>query len=261
MNGKEKNDQGDLFPEELSKEQAKHNECLAEKILREKRVFPARINSYWGRFYQENLKNWHFDDSLVQDLWFDYEFLHDSHLKLLFYHPTAIDLKLSSSDYELFAKKLKNMLTPDLNQSTSKWALSSFLNWTIANYEILEFPRNKHKRMRELMIDSGIGIDNVDVINVLETNVWTIKRDHSNSRPVIQLQAELNTLTKVFIIDHFDEDAEEDILFNIDSIKYWSRPDGEGFENAYNELQSRVEQEISDSTKTGFIAKFKNWFG
>ena len=87
------------------------------------------------------------------------------------------------------------------------------------------------------------------------------KADHSNSRPVIQLQAELNTLTKVFIIDHFDEDAEEDILFNIDSIKYWSRPDGEGFENAYNELQSRVEQEISDSTKTGFITKFKNWFG
>ena len=108
---------------------------------------------------------------------------------------------------------------------------------------------------------AGIGIDNVDVINVLGTNVWTIKRDHSNSRPVIQLQAELNTLTKVFIIDHFDEDAEEDILFNIDSIKYWSRPDGEGFENAYNELQSRVEQEISDSTKTGFITKFKNWFG
>lgn len=96
-------------------------------------------------------------------------------------------------------------------------------------------------------------------VNILGTNRWAVEMHYSGVHPTVRLRTQLNTVTKVFVIDRFDEGA-VDSLFDIDSLKCWSRADGESIWGVYDATRRRRSADAEKPKRTSLIELIKGWF-
>ena len=249
--------QGDLFPKLLQDESLRVERHVAEKKLRDRRALPDRINGYWHGFYQRKLVAWTLDAELKKQYSFDYRFCPDGELTLLFYYPTLSEIGLSESEYLAFERGLIELLDPSTVSDKPSVDFTVFLRWTLDCYEDSDyFPESKLERIQELISDDGEIDDESNEFNILKTNSWEIDVDRSISKPAVRLKAQLNTVSKVFVIDHFDSGVEEE-LFDLDDFKWWSRADGEGIWACYESLFGSKKP----NKKESFWGRLSKWIG
>ena len=249
--------QGDLFPKLLQDESLRVERQVAAKKLRDRQALPSRIDGYWRGFYQRKLIAWTLDPELKEQYSFNYRFCPDGKLTLLFYYPTLSDIGLSESEYLAFERGLIELLDPSTVSDTSNIDFTVFLRWTLDCYEDSDsFPESKLERIQELIRDYRKINDTSDEVNILKTNSWEVDVDRSQSKPAVRLKAQLNTVSKVFVIDHFDSHTEE-ALFDLDDFKWWSRADGEGIWACHESLFGSKEP----TKKESFWGRLSKWIG
>ena len=122
-----------------------------------------------------------------------------------------------------------------------------------------EFAPSKGTRIKELMRDLTGETGTAENVNILGTNRWTVELDYSGVHPNVRLKKQLNTVTKGFVIDHFDEEA-ADSFFDIDSLNWCSRADGEGIWGIYDAILRRRSVHAEKPKRTSLIELIKGWF-
>ena len=249
--------QGDLFPKLLQEETHRVERDVAAKKARDRLAFPARIDGYWHGFYQFKLAVYALDDESREQYGFDFRFCRDGELVLLFYYPTISEVELSEPEYVTFEKALVKLLDPQKAGENPDVDFTLFLRWTLDRYcQSDDFPESKLERIKVLLQEYGEINDAFDEVNILSTNRWVIDVDRSQSKPAVRLRARLNTISKVFVLDHFDCDAEEE-LFDLDDFKWWSRVDGEGVWGCYESLFGSKRP----ADQKSLWGRLRNWIG
>ena len=239
--------QGDLFPKLLQRESLHAEQDRAKKRLQDLRALPRRIEGYWQGFYQAKLADWTLEAELKEQYGFDYQFCEDGGLVLQFYYPTPSEIGLSESDYLAFEQGLIEILDPKTKSEISDIDFTAFLRWTLEGYWHSDnFTESKVERIEGLIQDSSEVNDPSNELNILSTNNWEVDLDGSESNPAVRLRARLNTVSKIFVIDHFDCGVEEE-LFDLDDFKWWARADGEGIWGCYQSLFGSKEPIQEDS--------------
>ena len=69
-------------------------------------------------------------------------------------------------------------------------------------YEDSSYFPEQAERIQELISDYSEIDNESNEFNILKTNSWEIDVDRSISKPAVRLKAHLNTMCKVFVIDH-----------------------------------------------------------
>jgi len=221
-----------------------------------------RIRGYWPMFYEDINRNNGWNLFMEPDEYFDFSFSKEGTLTLLFYFPSKYDSGLDAAAYKTMTNNMIKAFTP-INVTPSEddplfidSLLSRFIHWELEAYVYLELDAEKEEQLKLLLepycLDNSYPDENLNILltNQLQIRVKDAEEDTDFSE--LRVEVELNALTMAYIIDHFDEDA-QDFLFDYDrGIKWWWRVDGEGFEYFINQALPKSASAITDE-KSGSL--------
>ena len=235
------NDQGSLFPPSTEdKTLLVWNSVRGAFMLGKKLEI---LENYWRSFYRKKIIDWQKKENKELATFypnyslegFQFFFEDCDHLELRFFLPTLEEIntiefnneKISMSDYSLVLEKiLDDFKNKGGAMEWGQWdsRLSLYINWNMATYYEDEDFIKKQKRMEQILYWHGYEVDEslIDYsdFNILLSNDLVYNIQQNEDQAYLRIRTKLNILSKVYLIDMFDEDLDS-FIFDWDSLRYW----------------------------------------